>query len=230
MTRYKWFLLIVFALFWCWAAYNPVFPDDWLLENYLVFMWVPIILLLGRYFKLSDLSYTLITIFMCLHVVGSHYTYAEVPFGETLKDWFNSDRNMYDRLVHFSFGLLLAYPIREVFMRLAKVKGFWSYYFPLDLVLAFSCTYELIEWWSARNVDPAAGLAFLGSQGDVWDAQKDMGLAGLGSLIAMLLVLFVHIALDKKWWKEMKESFKIEKGDKPLGEVKLKEMLKKKKK
>jgi putative membrane protein len=229
MTRYKWFLLIVFALFWCWAAYNPVFPDDWLLENYLVFMWVPIILLLGRYFKLSELSYTLITIFMCLHVIGSHYTYAGVPFGDTLKDWFNSDRNMYDRLVHFSFGLLLAYPIREVFMRLAKVKGFWSYYFPLDLVLAFSCTYELIEWWSARNVDPAAGLAFLGSQGDVWDAQKDMGLAGLGSLIAMLLVLCVHIALDKKWWKEMKESFRIEKGDKPLGEVKLKEMLKKKK-
>jgi putative membrane protein len=162
---------------------------------------------------------------MCLHVVGSHYTYAEVPFGDVLKDWFNSDRNMYDRLVHFSFGLLLAYPIREVFMRVAKVKGFWSYYFPIDLVLAFSCTYELIEWWSARNVDPAAGLAFLGSQGDVWDAQKDMGIAGLGSIIAMLVVLFVHIALDKNWWKEMKESFRIEKGDRPLGEVKLAELL-----
>ena len=163
---------------------------------------------------------------MCLHVVGSHYTYAEVPFGNVLKDWFNADRNMYDRLVHFSFGLLLAYPIREVFMRLAKVKGFWSYYFPVDLVLAFSCTYELIEWWSARNVDPSAALAFLGSQGDVWDAQKDMAMAGLGSVISILLVLLVNIALNKNWKKEMKESFTIEKGDKPLGEVRLAEMMK----
>lgn len=229
MTKYTWFLLIVFMMFWGWAAYHPVFPEDWLLENYLVFIWVPLIIILGRYFKLSNISYTFITIFMCLHVVGSHYTYAEVPFGETLKDWFNSDRNMYDRLVHFSFGLLLAYPIREVFMRVAKAKGFWSYYFPIDLVLAFSCTYELIEWWSARNVEPSAALAFLGSQGDVWDAQKDMGLAGLGSLIAMVLVLCVHIALNKNWFKEIKESLKIEKGDRPLGEVKLAELLHRKK-
>ena len=225
MTKYKWFLLAVFALFWGWAAYHPVYPADWLLENYLVFMWVPIIIILGRYFKLSNLSYTLITIFMCLHVVGSHYTYAEVPFGDVLKDWFNADRNMYDRLVHFSFGFLLAYPIREVFVRIAKTKGFWGYYFPLDLVLAFSATYELIEWWSARNVDPSAALAFLGSQGDVWDAQKDMAMAGLGALISMIIIFLVHVALDKHIWKEMKESFKIEKGDKPLGEVKLAEML-----
>lgn len=228
MTKYKWFLLTVFILFWSWAAYRPLFPEDWLLENYLVFMWVPIIIVLGRYFKLSNLSYTLITIFMCLHVVGSHYTYSEVPFGEVLKNWFNSDRNMYDRLVHFSFGLLLAYPIREVFMRLAKVKGFWSFYFPVDLVLAFSCTYELIEWWSARNLDPALGLSFLGSQGDIWDAQKDMGLAGLGALIAMLVVFVVHIVFNKNVWKEMKESFRIEKDDKPLGEVALADMMQKK--
>lgn len=225
MTKYKWFLLAVFALFWGWAAYHPVYPADWLMENYLVFMWVPIILILGKYFKLSSFSYTLITIFMCLHVVGSHYTYAEVPFGDVLKDWFNADRNMYDRLVHFSFGFLLAYPIREVFVRIAKTKGFWGYYFPLDLVLAFSATYELIEWWSARNIDPSAALAFLGSQGDVWDAQKDMAMAGLGALLSMIIIFLVHVALDKHIWKEMKESFKIEKGDKPLGEVKLAEML-----
>lgn len=226
MTKYKWFLLIVFVLFWAWAAYHPVYPADWLMENYLVFMWVPIILLLGKYFKLSSFSYTLITIFMCLHVVGSHYTYAEVPFGDVLKDWFNADRNMYDRLVHFSFGFLLAYPIREVFVRIAKTKGFWGYYFPLDLVLAFSATYELIEWWSARNIEPSAALAFLGSQGDIWDAQKDMAMAGLGALVSMVIIFLIHVAFDKNIWKEMKESFRIEKGDKPLGEVKLAEMLK----
>jgi putative membrane protein len=225
MTKYRWLLLIVFLGFWSWAAYKPVFPADWLLENYLVFIFVPIIIFLGRYFKLSDTSYTLITVFMCLHVVGSHYTYSEVPFGETLKMWFNADRNMYDRLVHFSFGLLLAYPVREVFVRIAKAKGFWGYYFPIDLVLAFSCTYELIEWWSAKNLPTDAGLAFLGSQGDIWDAQKDMALAGLGALITMVIVFILHVILNKNWKKEMKESFSIPDDDKPLGEVKLVEML-----
>src|SRR6185436_20181532 len=126
MSRYHFFLISAFFLVWVWAAINPFFPHDWFLENQLVFIFVPVILLLGRYFKLSNLSYTLITIYMILHVIGSHYTYAEVPFGSQLQDWFGGERNMYDRLVHFSFGFLLAYPIREVFMRIAKAKGFWS--------------------------------------------------------------------------------------------------------
>ena len=123
MTRYQWSLLGIFLVFWTWAAINPVHPDDWLLENYLVFLFVPVIILLGRYFRLSNLSYTLITVFMILHVIGSHYTYAEVPFGDTLGSWLGTDRNMYDRLVHFSFGLLLAYPLREMFFRVAKARG-----------------------------------------------------------------------------------------------------------
>lgn len=225
MKKYYWFLLFAFLAVWVWAAVDPVYPHDWLLENYLVFIFVPIILLAGRYFKLSGISYTLITIFMILHVVGSHYTYAEVPFGFTLQDWLGSSRNMYDRLVHFSFGLLLAYPLREVFMRVGHAKGFWSYWWPLDITLAFSCVYELIEWAAAATVDPEAGLAFLGSQGDIWDAQKDMGLAGLGALIAMIVVAIINAVYQKSFWKEMKESFKINKNDKPMGEVKLKEYL-----
>src|SRR3989338_10588127 len=106
MTKYKLFLLAVFLVVWGWAAINPSYRHDWLLENYLVFIFVPIILIAGRYFKLSNVSYTLITIFMCLHVIGSHYTYAEVPFGYLLQSWLGADRNMYDRLVHFTFGLL----------------------------------------------------------------------------------------------------------------------------
>ncbi len=226
MSRYKLFLLLSFTLAWLWAAYKPVYPHDWLLENYLVFIFVPIILASGRYFKLSNLSYTLITIFMILHVIGSHYTYAEVPFGFTLQSWLGADRNMYDRLVHCSFGLLLAYPIREVFMRIGGAKGFWSYYLPLDLTLSFSALYELIEWAAARTIDPAAGLAFLGSQGDVWDAQKDMGLAGLGALIAMLLTAAIVAYYDKNFWKDFKASFAISTKDEPLGEVRLKKLMK----
>ncbi len=228
MTRYHKILFVIFFAFWLWAAINPVYPHDWLLENYLVFFFVPIILVVGRYFRLSNVSYTLITLFMILHVIGSHYTYAEVPFGDTLQRWLGSDRNMYDRLVHFSFGFLLAYPVREVFLRLAKAKGFWGYYLPLDLTLSFSAVYELVEWFAARNVDPAAGLAFLGSQGDIWDAQKDMGLAGLGALIAMVVVAIINWRYDPSFWQSFRASFRLAPNDAPLGEVKLKELMNRK--
>ena len=148
---------------------------------------MPLLIITGYYFKLSKTSYTFITAFIVLHVIGSHYTYALVPFGDTLQAWFGSDR-----LVHFSFGLLLAYPLFEVFRRLAKVKGAWAYYFPIELVLAFSAAYKIIEWKAATFIDPAAGLAFLGTQGDIWDAQKDMLLALIGALLAMLITFIVR--------------------------------------
>lgn len=231
MTRYQKVLLVVFGAVWVWAAINPSYRHDWLLENYLVFLFVPIILLTGRYFKLSDASYTLITLFMILHVVGSHYTYAEVPFGYSLQKWLGASRNMYDRLVHFSFGFLLAYPIREVFLRVSHVKGFWGYYLPFDVTLAFSAVYEIIEWIAAANVDPAAGLAFLGSQGDVWDAQKDMTNAGVGALLAMVIIALINLRYQPGFWQEMKGSFKIDSAsDSPLGEKRLQEMRSGKKK
>ncbi len=209
MTKYHWFLILSFLLVWIWAAINPVFPNDWLLENYLVFIFVPIILLIGRYFKLSKASYTVITIFMILHVIGSHYTYAEVPFGYTLQDWFGSDRNMYDRVVHFLFGFLFFYPIREVFMRLAKVKGIWAYIIPIDLLGSFSALYEIVEWQAAKNVAPEAGLAFLGSQGDVWDAQKDMLLAILGALLGAVIIFIINWMYKKDFWQDIKDGFKL---------------------
>ncbi len=225
MSRYKIFLVLAFVAVWTWAAIHPVYPHDWLLENYLVFIFLPVILISGRYFKLSDSSYTLITLFMILHVIGSHYTYAEVPFGDTLKNWLGADRNMYDRLVHFSFGFLLAYPMREVFLRISQVKGFWGFYLPLDLTLSFSALYEIIEWWVARKVDPAAGIAFLGAQGDIWDAQKDMALAGLGALIAMTATALLNLRWNPDFAREFRASFRIPKGDRPLGERKLQEWL-----
>ncbi len=225
MTKYKWFLVIAFVIAWAWAAYHPIFPHDWLLENYLVFIFVPIILISGYYFKLSNVSYTLITLFMILHVIGSHYTYARVPFGDTLQHWLGSSRNMYDRLVHFSFGFLLAYPMREIFVRITKAKGFWGFYLPLDIVLSFSALYEIIEWWTARNVSPEAGIAFLGAQGDIWDAQKDMLAAGIGALIAMVIILIINAMYNKKLGLELKQSFAIERGDHPLGEEKFHQWL-----
>ncbi len=225
MKPYHAMLLGIFAVVWVWAAIEPRYPHDWLLENYLVFIFVPLILLTGRYFRLSSPSYTLITVFMLMHVVGSHYTYAEVPFGATLQHWFGSGRNMYDRLVHFSFGLLLVYPLRETFMRVAKVRGVWAYGFPLVMVLAFSAAYEIIEWLVAARVDHSAGLAFLGAQGDVWDAQKDMALAAIGAAITLLIVALIHWRHDPAFGRDLRASMAIGRGDPPLGEDALRTML-----
>lgn len=219
------FLLLVFIVAWIYLAFNVSFRHDWWLENILVFVFVPIIIWSYFKFRLSKVSYTLITIFMLLHIYGAHYTYAETPLGYWLKDILNLSRNHYDRIVHFSFGFLLAYPVREVFMRIARTKGFWSYYLPLDLTLSFSALYEIIEWITAITAAPAAGSAFLGTQGDIWDAQKDMLCAGIGALLAMLIILLINARFQRGFWREFKESFKV-KIKKPLGEEKLKEYLK----
>jgi putative membrane protein len=113
-------------------------------------------------------------------------------------------------------------------MRVSRVKGIWAYYLPLDVTLSFSAIYEIIEWLIAIKTAPEAGLAFLGTQGDVWDAQKDMLMAGTGAFIAMIIVAIINLIYQKNFAKEMKESFTIPSGDEPLGEVRLSAMLKEK--
>ena len=132
---------------------------------------------------------------MCLHTIGAHYTYSLVPYdawcealtGRTLASFTGWERNHFDRLVHFSYGLLLAYPAREIFLRVADVRGFWGYFLPLDVVMATSMLYELIEWGAASLFGGELGAAYLGTQGDPWDAHKDMALATLGAIVAMLI-------------------------------------------
>jgi putative membrane protein len=227
MTIYRWSLIASFLLVWGWAAIDPLYPDDWLLENYLVFIFVPVILVWGRYFRLSDLSYTLIAIFMMMHVIGSHYTYAETPFGYVLRDWFGSDRNMYDRFVHFCFGLLMAYPMREVFLRIAQTRGIWGYLLPMNLIIATATIYELIEWLVAGQVDITAGIAFLGAQGDIWDAQKDIAVAIVGTAIAMTIVAAINWRYKENYWQEIRESLRIPPSDHPLGEISFRELQRK---
>jgi putative membrane protein len=176
-----------YALVWVATALRPLDRHDWVLENLLVVAVVAVLIGSYRGFPLSDLSYVLIALFMTLHAVGAHYTYSEVPLGFWMRDTFGFARNPFDRVVHFSFGLLMAYPIREVFLRVANARGFWAYYLPLDVTLAFSALYEILEMVIATLVAPGTGDAWLGTQGDIWDPQKDMGLAALGALICMVV-------------------------------------------
>jgi putative membrane protein len=181
-----------YAVVWVATALRPLDRHDWVLENLLVVVAVAVLIGTYRAFPLSDLTYVLITLFMTLHAVGAHYTYSDVPLGFWLRDTFGLARNPFDRVVHFSFGLLMAYPIREVFLRVANARGFWAYYLPLDVTLAFSALYEIMEMVIATLVAPGTGDAWLGTQGDVWDPQKDMGLAALGALLCMTVTATVR--------------------------------------
>jgi putative membrane protein len=220
---YPVFLLVTYAFIWILLAINPSYRHDWLLENILVLIFVPVLIWTYRKFRLSNISYTLIFLFMVLHSFGAHYTYAEVPLGFWLQSAFGLSRNHFDRIVHFSFGLLLAYPVREVFLRIASTKGVWGYWLPVELTLAFSAIFEVFEWLVVVSVNPEAGAAYLGTQGDEFDAIKDMALAGFGAFIAMMITLLVNWHYDKHFTKEMEKSLEI-KANEPLGEVKLEEL------
>lgn len=187
----------LYACVWIITAIDPVYPTDWILENILVILFLTGLVWTYKVFPLSDLSYVLITLFMTMHSIGAHYTYAETPVGFWMQDWFGFSRNHFDRVVHFSFGLLMAYPIREIFLRVAHTKGFFAYYLPFDVTLAFSGAYEIMEMLVAILVSPDAGDAYLGTQGDIWDAQKDMGLAALGAVLCMVVTASIR-AIRKK--------------------------------
>jgi putative membrane protein len=180
-------MVLWLLLLWIVTAIAPFNRRDWFLENLLVFIYSGLLLLTYRRFRFSNLSYFLFTIFMSFHLVGAHYTYAEVPFGFWLQQVFDLPRNHYDRIVHFLFGLLIAYPFREILLRAAMVKPSWSWFLAVVVVLAFSGFYEVLEGVVAMIVSPELGAAYLGTQGDEWDAQKDSFLAFSGAIIAMLI-------------------------------------------
>ena len=185
-------LALWYGLVWIVTAIRPLDRHDWVLENMLVALVIALLVGTYRAFPLSDLSYLLITLFMTLHAIGAHWTYAQVPLGFWLERAIGLARNPFDRVVHFSFGLLLAYPIREVFLRVANARGFWAYYLPLDVTLAFSALYEILEMVVAKLVAPGTGDAWLGTQGDVWDSQMDMAMAAMGAVLCMTLTALIR--------------------------------------
>ena len=178
-------LLASYLIVWCVLALSPVDRQDWLLENLLAVSTLAILILTYRRFAFSDVSYILITVFMILHAIGAHYTYAKVPFGFWMKDVFDLSRNHFDRIVHFAFGFLLAYPAYELFLRGAKVRREWALFMAAITVISLSGIFEVVESWVAQIISPELGDAYLGTQGDVWDAQKDMTMAIIGALITV---------------------------------------------
>jgi putative membrane protein len=178
----------IFAAFWFVSFAGTTDLANWWIENLLVIIFTTSLVLTFRRFAFSDLSYAFILAFLILHVYGAKYAYADNPFGFYLQHQFSTARNPYDRIVHSSFGLLMAYPMRELLMRQMKTSERWASILPIELVLSLSGLFELIEWAVADVFFPEHGINYVGSQGDIWDAQKDMFLATCGAVVIMVLV------------------------------------------
>ena len=193
-------LLGIYFAIWLGLAISPLSREDWFLENLLVFASLPLLALTRHKLRFSNAAYTCIFVFFVLHAVGAHYTYSEVPYdewwrtltGHPFNEMFGWQRNHYDRLVHFSYGALMLLPSVELFDRYAPGKSFWRWVVPLSFLMGHAMVYELFEWGAALLVAPELGDAYLGTQGDPWDAHKDMALATLGSILALLAVEWVR--------------------------------------
>ncbi len=188
-------LLLIYFIIFIWSGINPTDRAVWYVEA--VTSFIPVAILLILYFKnirMSNLAYFLMAIFPIMHIIGAHYTFSEVPF-----DWFNNlfgfSRNMYDRVAHMTVGFY-SLGIAEVLYLRGLVKNkfiAWSY--GLFVIMSIAAAYEIFEWQYAISSDPTAGIAILGSQGDIWDAQKDMLMDTIGGIIG---VIFFAISSRKK--------------------------------
>ena len=181
-------LVVIFLVTWVYLAFDVFDRTTWVVEN--VIMFLGAIYLIASYKKepFSNNAYFLIFIFCLLQTVGAHYTYALVPAGDWVSDMLGIERNHYDRLVHFSFGFLLALPLIEILKSQVNYKNTVHKHLLIVLIFfGFGGLYEVIEWMYAwYNQGNEASDAFLGSQGDIWDAQKDIFLAGLGAWLYLL--------------------------------------------
>jgi putative membrane protein len=187
-------LLALYAIVFVWSAINPLDRSVWIVEA--ITSLIPVLIVSILYFKnirFSDLAYILAAFLPILHVIGAHYTFSEVPF-----DWFNNlfgfERNMYDRVAHMTVGFYSLGIAEFLCYRKLVSNKIVAWTYALFFIMALACAYELFEWWYAITADPDAGIAILGSQGDIWDAQKDMLMDTIGGVVGV-----IFFWLRKRW-------------------------------
>jgi putative membrane protein len=191
--------LLYFSNAYLWllgfSLWQPASMEVWVAEMIPVFIIFVLIWLISIRFRFSSLSYLMMFVCVVMHTIGAKYTFAEVPF-----DWFNqligSERNNFDRVAHYSIGFY-AFPIAEYLVRANRASPVIAMMFGLFSIMSLAASYEIIEWWYAVLAGGDAGIAFLGSQGDIWDAQKDMLCDTLGALTSLLLM---PIAVRANFW------------------------------
>jgi len=180
-------LLVSLTAILVWSGIGPREIGTWWLEVAPVLIGIPILVATYRRFPLTPLAYVLVWLHAIILMIGGHYTYAEVPLFNWVRDTFGLARNHYDRIGHFAQGFVPVILAREILLRTSPLRpGKWLFFLVCCVALAISAFYELIEWWAALLTSPETGTAFLGTQGDVWDTQWDMFLALVGAVAAQL--------------------------------------------
>lgn len=198
--RYQRVLFLSFLAFFVGSCISPPYLQFLLMQHVPTVLAAFLLAYLSNRFVISRLSFTSIILFLCLHTLGARYLYSYVPydvwsqqlFGFSLSETFGLERNHYDRVVHFSYGLLLAVPIQELERRYLKLSLAMSSVLAIEFIIATSASYEMIEWLIAVVFAPAWSEQFLGLQGDIFDAQKDTALATLGSVLSISLMAFAE--------------------------------------
>ncbi|OGZ07776.1 MAG: hypothetical protein A2942_02865 [Candidatus Lloydbacteria bacterium RIFCSPLOWO2_01_FULL_50_20] len=189
-SQFPFILLVSYLIVFAVLAFDPFDRLTWFAENLTVWIVVgTIAVLYARGIRFSNTAYAMMAVLIFLHTIGGHYTFEKVPFG-WVTDLFGFERNHFDRLAHFSVGFY-AYPVAEWLLAKRLVANkflLWTY--PVFAIAAIAAGYEIVEWIYASGSDPAAGAAYLGSQGDIWDAQKDMLADTLGAIVAATFFLF----------------------------------------
>ena len=181
------------------SCFGAPYPDDLALQHIITVATLVALAASIAWFPLSHGSLAALLAFVLLHVIGARYLYSYVPYdlwaeqliGVDISQTFGFERNHYDRLVHFGFGLLIAWPVREVVLRYIGAPRRWSYYLVVDFIIASSALYELVEWLVAISLSPEAAENYNGQQGDIWDAHKDMALAAGGALLSMAIAVLI---------------------------------------
>ncbi|HQS43453.1 MAG TPA: DUF2238 domain-containing protein [Methylotenera sp.] len=192
ITCYQRLLLLIVGAVFIWSAISPRDYFTWLLEVFPVLLVLPILCFSYSKFPLTNLAYGLIAVHAVILIVGGHYTYAEMPIFNWLRDYYGWDRNYYDRLGHVAQGFVPAMVAREILLRNSVLPpGNWLFFIVVSISLAISAFYEFLEWWVALASGSDA-VAFLATQGDIWDTQWDMFLAFCGAIVAQLLMAKWH--------------------------------------
>jgi len=191
--KYPVILLIIVLAFGAWSGIKPLDTRlTWLLETLPFMMALPVLLLTYKRFPLTSLTYTLIAIHAMILMLGAHYSYAKVPLGFWMEDWFDWTRNNYDKIGHFMQGFDPAIYTREIISRTSPLsRGKWLGFISIAVPLAFSALYEIFEWLASLS-NPTDTEAFLGTQGYIWDTQSDMFLCLIGSIVAIILLTKLH--------------------------------------
>jgi putative membrane protein len=191
--KYPLALLLMVLSFGVWSGIAPIDTRlTWVLETLPVMLALPVLLLTYKRFPLTHLTYTLIAVHALILMLGAHYSYAKVPLGFWMQDWFGWTRNNYDKIGHFMQGFGPAIYTREILARTSPLRrGKWLGFMSIAVPLAFSAVYEIIEWLASLS-DPTDTEAFLGTQGYIWDTQSDMFLCLIGSMVALILLTKLH--------------------------------------